>query len=169
MQITAGGVALSSELFSSNGVLRGTDVMVNNDNVFAYYQANAGGGVGTPCIQVWNPAGSGKTIFIDEVIITASDIGIAQWGFTSTQFASAPNQWISMKNGLTLGSGQVDTFDGTPAATSYVGAAYLAANGNFIVPLPFPMMISPGKGVVVRWSSTTTAFQVAFSGREFTN
>ena len=171
MQLGASNVGLSSELFSANKVLRGTDVMVNSDNVFAGY-TNASGGVGTtPCVSIYNPIGSGITLLIDRIEFMTTQVCNVSIGMTSTLLSLPSGAWTSQKSGLTVGTCQPVKDTATPASTGYFGTYTLTANQLVIVEPPFPFLCAPGKGVLIIATNITlaTALFGNFYGREFTN
>lgn len=169
MQINNAAVGFSSELYSANKVLRGTDVMVDTGQVFSGGVVNVSAVGGQLTNQLINPVGSGKLLFIDSVEVMLTVAGSGGISFTGVAAPTGVSNCVSQKDGLVFGSAQTRLDSVAPGAFNSVGSFGGPAFTRNVIEFPFPLECSPGKGVNVVNDTIAGAFIMVtiFHTREF--
>lgn len=104
-------------------------------------------------VQVWNPVGSGKRLFVEQIGISLSVGGAAGFGVASAQLATLYGGSPQKKNGSGAGAYQnrTDVPAALAAPSSNVGSILVPANDTRIYRFAEPLQIEPGNGFFV-WS-----------------
>lgn len=166
MQVSQGGTSLSSELFSANGVLRGSDIMSYNNNVFGGF-ASMTSAVNYPAVQLSNTT-AGKIILVDEVRFNSTVDDLIMLTLNAAELSTLDHLWRSVKDGVTAGTGRIMKQDITLGAGNQM--AYLAVKGytTYTFHPAFPFIISNGGTLTLNGSVNPSTLTVSFIGREFT-
>jgi hypothetical protein len=105
--------------------------------------------------QIYNPAGSGRNIVVDAILITANAAAPVSLARTSTQLA---NNSINPAQNLLIGSAsatvallKVESLASLPYATTTLVSAFVQANNgqDLTTLLRRPIVIQPGQGLVM--------------------
>lgn len=167
MNLSQGGTSLSSELYSANGVLRGADVMADAGTAFRRGYQKTGGVGNNQLIQLHNPNGSNKIVFVDEITVYLGAVGGIYVFADTVQAANLEGAWYNMKANFPQGSAQVRYDDGL-AWTAYKQIVFQTAGNDIItVPLEMPFVLTAGYSLSVLGIPLATALGVNFAGREF--
>lgn len=169
MELSPGLVQVQSQLYSEDGVLRNADTITNDANTFSKGMSRVAAATKFAAIQIINPAGSGITAFIDQVIIGSginTNVGILT---SDTAFANNPQNVDCLRAGQTDGSCEVDYND---QAVSQNGEWLNVLTGAYRgIPYIFdtPIQLDEGKGIAVLQTSAANWLAVTYILREFTN
>lgn len=104
-------------------------------------------------IQLWNPAGSGKNLILNQIQI-GSNVGTQYaFGFLSapltTDFTSTGLG--NKRQGASGGAAMLKTqFNATPLMTTVLHMGYLLASANYLIPIKGAFVILPNSGMTVQ-------------------
>lgn len=147
----------------------GYDALTNNN--FCHAGAATQGAVASEFshIQILNPAGSGKILYVDNLMASvgaASHIDLLRYDTALTTAVAAR----SLKIGGAAGIGQVRT----QTFTTLVGTGDLIAQIRMAADAPFdifkyqsPIIIAPGEGIVARCRLANTGLSINGIWREY--
>jgi hypothetical protein len=168
MQLGTGVVGLGSELYSANGVVRGTDTTVNANGVFLGVITQAGAAGFGPSVEIRNPAGTGKIIFIDAINLY-NTVATVITGYTdATPLTPFAGYCKSCKLGGADGVGALYSDNIVGAASILLGRWYVPANTLLQIPLAFPIEMVAGTAYTLACSSVLGNLTANFYTREFT-
>jgi hypothetical protein len=165
MEVNSGGVGLTSELYSANRVLRGSDVMVNNNNVFGGFNQSTSV-ANYPTVQLSNTQ-AGKIILVDSLIIGAAQNDLIMLTLNAAELSTFKGVWRSLKDGVSPGTGRLLSQDITLGTGNQVAYFYARQYESLIITPPFPFIISNGGTLTVNGSTNPGTILVTFNGREF--
>lgn len=149
----------------------------NGDASTAASIAYEGGGKAQPvsgkytAIQLWNPAGSGKTGVVDLMTVSPSSGQAAGWDFTATALTGSAFYEHNKRNGL-LGLPSPSLLIRTQQLTASVINGGFPIGGttigtNAVIPFTAPLMIEEGYGLVVQTEAVTVTLKAYFQWREY--
>lgn len=133
--------------------------------------ADVPGAAGSGRVQVWNPAGSGRLVFVTAVTLgssVADSWGL--WTTTSQLGTAAPN---APQNHDSSGAGPVAALlrtDNTGVALAGVKtyrAGYVQASADRVVVLPRPLLLRPGVGAVAYLNNVAASLRASFEFEEW--
>lgn len=116
--------------------------------------------------QLFNPSGSGITVILDRVIVSATAAGTLSISNTSTQLSGGSSAGA---NNLLGGAGSQATRKYEISAGSVSTAALVlpvAANSPLELPFPFPILIEENDSLFIRPAATNRGMNVSFFWRE---
>jgi hypothetical protein len=166
MQVNSGGVGLNSILFSSDKVLRGSDVMSNNNNVFAGF-ASITAAVNFPAIQLANVT-AGTIVLVDEIHFGSTVANQVMLTLNAAALSTLDHVWRSVKDGSTAGTAQILKQDITLGAGNQMDYVYTQASQTMIYKPSFPFILTNGGTLTVNGSISPGNITVGFIGRQFT-
>lgn len=117
--------------------------------------------------QLWNPAGSGKNIVIEQIQISSPAggfAGVAFWNLPITNLVAANGgSGTSKKNGIgtSVGQRRTEHTGVVPYAPNLFSTA-LAAGVNFDRKFNEPVLLTPGMGLCIFHGSTATEIAVGY-------
>jgi hypothetical protein len=166
MQISNAAVGFSSQLYSSAGVIRGSDVMSNSNLVFVG-STDAVGGAGGPTCQIVNPAGSGKKVFVDGFDFYQSANGSVLLFGNAAQAATSNGLVVGLNlngtNGVTQRKSDTVNVAGGGRLLAYAGLAFQQVQ----VRLPFPIVLEEADTLSLLGAAAGTILSCNWFVREF--
>lgn len=126
-------------------------------------------GVSAMIVQVWNPLGSGKNLFIQtaRVALSVAD----SWGFQTCE-AQMPTALAIGRNLNKLGQASValtrsDTTGAARTNEIKFGDGFLAANADALVEFRRPVLVPPGTGFGIFTNTPATTIRSAIEWEEW--
>ena len=166
MRLQGGGSQDFNQLISDAAQFR------NND--FASSQGLAYMGVtsmvATPTfisiVQIFNPAGSGKTVIVDGILVSNTTTGAIALFFYDAALASLTGVWKNMlRAGAASNTEMRKQAIGGALGTDFAAVENLA-NSNFLIPFEYPAILEPGEGIIASQGVVNTTMSATFWGRE---
>lgn len=116
--------------------------------------------------QIWNPVGSGKNIFIEQISIALGSTGTADFGFSNTQLANLSSVATNKTSGGTGSTAQLrySNAASTPAFSIVASFTTAANSTSQLYKFTEPLLIKPGYGLNV---NTYTIGQATWFNSEF--
>ena len=104
-------------------------------------------------VQLWNPAGSGKTLILDALLVASTNANQLSVGLYNAMAASAGGSIYNVNPDSAAATVGLAKSQNDPLAliTRYYGSAYVAGNSqvDFTALLKRPLVITPGWGLVI--------------------
>jgi len=142
---------------------------VLDGNAYHTAASQAGGGAGSATIQLWNPAGSGKLVYVNSAVIglSAND----QYGFATTTTAG-PTLVDQVRSLDVSGADGVSQCRSSNDATVYaisrtLRLGYGLANVDTPIAFPRPVLLRPGTGLRFLAVAAATALRGGFDLEEW--
>jgi hypothetical protein len=108
--------------------------------------------------QLWNPAGSGKNLFLETFNLSSPTAGTLIAGRFAAQYGSASTAVVNKYFGGAAGVGiQRYTNNAVPQITEYAASYSVAANVAVPVELREPILIPPGQGFIASHNMVNAA------------
>lgn len=121
-----------------------------------------------PTCQIYNPAGSGKNIYLQAV--RAGALNADSWGVRTTTTQHAVDQG----NGKNLDVTAPDSVarvrcdnNPTPAAARFMSSGYVSASSDVVIVFPRPILVRPGHGVDFYVNANPNTIRAAFEWEEW--
>jgi hypothetical protein len=128
---------------------------------FAYGAKNTTVGGNHPFIQLWNPPGSGKNIFVKSGLFSCSTASFIGLGPTNAAVGALLGNSKSKHSSGADGVLQVRGLEQVAFVNTFnLTGAYVAASQSVNLQLAEPILIEPGFGLVVGGSDTTNGTQI---------
>ena len=132
--------------------------------------ASAVGGTGNPVIQVWNNAGSGKNIFVTEVLIGSSSADL--WGISTNNNAlntvSASQPWNMNRGGpLSVATLRQDSAAQALTGVNQVAIGYIPATSDRQIIFRRQPMVRPGEGLIIFVGAATSTLRATIEYEEW--
>lgn len=119
-----------------------------------------------PNVQLWNPAGSGVNLFVEEISFTAGASPDAYLiGFANTSLSTMGGAQQAKRSAGVAVKGEVRFQDSIALATFNAAAGYtytVDSVGSKVFGLKTPLMVSPGNGLVVTGKTLAAAMGIGF-------
>ena len=119
-------------------------------------------------IELWNPAGSGKNLFVQA--IRAGAASADSWGVQTTdlQFATAGSTPSNLDRSGPAAVALMRTGDASTATNPRGhGAGYLAASTDVVIMFQRPLLVRPGFGALVYVNSAANTLRATFEWEEW--
>lgn len=156
-----------NQLFSSDGVIRNADTIVNDGNAFTGVSTNGGSVATSNPMQLFNPVGSGVTIFVDSLLVGSTlsqDLTVA---LDTEELTLNIGAWVNNKSTGAVGKGRLRTKQGTlPTARPILLVNVSGINDVPVIP-KMPWELPEGHGLTVTTPANDDSVHVNFFGREF--
>lgn len=111
------------------------------------------GANGRPLSQIWNPAGTGRRIIIDALVVACDIQNEMFWGQTATRLTTVPASRIAAAQGMavpsTVAEAWVQEMVGYPADTVIAGGLMVQPWSSVRVRFERPFVVQPGNGFIV--------------------
>jgi hypothetical protein len=120
------------------------------------------------CVEVWNPVGSGKNLFIDEV--RAGALNADSWGIQTSDFqlATAGNTPSNLDRSGAASVALMRTGDAsTMTSVKGMGAGYIQASADTVFQLRRPIMVRPGFGCGFYLNGAANTVRATFEWEEW--
>lgn len=108
-------------------------------------------------VELSNPAGSGKNIYVESLLVSSGVSGAYWVTPTATQLANLITNPASKKAGAAASSMQLRTENLAARITSAFMSSFITANQPNVINFREPVMIPPGFGLVVCQNTIATA------------
>jgi len=119
-------------------------------------------------VQVWNPAGSGRNIFVQAVRVGATTADA--WSLATTDFQLAGGGIVPANldraGANSIASVRTGDASGITNSRGY-GAGYMAANTDVVLVFPRPILIRPGFGIVIAGNAASNTVRATFEWEEW--
>lgn len=168
MKIGGGGSEDVNLLQSDNVTLRNLDAVTSNGFAFIF-----GGWLDSTAgeyshVQVMNPTGSGKVVFIDQYSIASAANSQVRTGFFDTELTTDLGAFVNKLAGGSAASAHLRIQrDSSALGTSYQ-TVWLLQYSTFPFMLTPPVELAAGKGFILELTTANTAGICSFQIREYT-
>lgn len=128
------------------------------------------GAAGAPIVQLFNPAASGKNLFVQE--IRAGALNADAWGVktTSTQLPLAfagGAQNVDRSGPAPVGLMRGDSAGTAEASLFFYTSGYMQASSDVLIVLPRPILVRPGFGIDFYVNSAANTIRANFEWEEW--
>ncbi len=149
------GVLVAGEFDYRDDRITGTVEVISGEKARVIAGNSFSGSMGTSAdpsfpamVQIYNPAGSGKNVFVNRIIIGGSAAGEWIVSSTATQLATLVGVFPNKKMG-----GAASVSERRREARAALGSTifdfYCTLNVPFDIAMAEPLMVTPGNGIVV--------------------
>ena len=131
--------------------------------------SQGGGGLPTR-VQLQNPVGSGKNIWVSAMTVGLSASEAVGVTLTDTLFAQSNGSAalnLNPAGPAPVALLRYDDFNVAITAGRNIRLGYCTANQDRVILFPNPVMIPPGKGMYVVGANSTTVLRVSFEFEEY--
>lgn len=131
---------------------------------------NIAGGTGGPVSQIFNPAGSGKNLFVQAVRIGST--AVETWSVAigpvvmPSIYANLPAN-MDTAGPAAIGVGRYGTTDQIMAGNRVIVSGNIGASQDVVVLFPRPIMLRPGNGAMAYTLSSTTSMRTGWEWEEW--
>lgn len=129
----------------------------------------AGGGLGSPRVQVWNPVGSGKLLYVNgvQVGVSAADGYAVQTSDVAAPTLYGPAVSCDTAGANGLAECRIDNTATVYTALRLLSTGFLAASAETYIQFARPILIRPGRGLHVTPGGTAPTIRCAFDLEEY--
>lgn len=131
--------------------------------------SQAGGGTGGAVAQIFNPGASLKNLYLNSMRLGASAADTWSIFSTSTQAPTLVGAVLNLDRSLASGASATRSGNDATAYAAMVSYAtgYIGASSDLLVEFPRPVLIKPGFGVAVQFSTLATNLRCTFDAEEW--
>lgn len=147
--LVAGSEMIDDRITGEVSVIDGGKGRTAANQAFIGVGAIAGAGA-YPHAQIWNPAGSGKNVFVSQIVLTLNTAAAIGCGLSNVQMATQLQKVKSKRYGGADGVAQFRTEANVAqlGGNQYAFYAYLPANQPVVWKPAEPFMLVPGSGLI---------------------
>lgn len=166
MRLNGGGQSWVEKALSDANAFRNEDFVVDNDGAFWRGITLPGVAVQFSHIQIFNPAASGITLFVDSFISSSSNTSGILFSYFDTELTTDIGAWFSKQRGGSAGAGRIRRENNAAQLGTVISNQRLLANTPFPINLSLPIELAAGEGFLVVSGSVNIDLLVLFTGRE---
>lgn len=165
--IISDGTFVDDRITGEVSVVDGNKARTLSDSVFMGRVAAAGVAAQTTHCQLWNPAGSGKNIVVQQFSGSTGALDSILFCFTTTQLLNTYGTGKSKKNGVTASTGILKYENlAAPLPTDFLQLSTAANVTTQPYKFTEPLIITPGNGVVAKNGSVNVSLSLSIEWSE---
>ena len=163
-----GHIVLEAGEFFDNRVTGTVDIVDGGKNrtlagqtfVMAASNGPAAGQYGVQ--ELWNPAGSGKNVIVEQIQVSSAAASNILCGWTGTRVGAGAAGILSKKAGGANSSAAATflSLAALPGTFNYLTTCNVQANGTILLPFKEPIVIPPGFGLIIANSTASNSLQM---------
>lgn len=169
-----GEVTSEPKLTQSTAAPVGLDALVDNGFCFCGNVERAAVAAEYPHLQLFNPAANTKTLYVDAIVASQGLAGVLALKTYDTALTTlvAASAVINAKMGSSAGTAELRTDSLAAQVTdsniqNNIQALVCAAEAPQYFVLPYPIILQPGKGIVVLPAAVNQSLYASFRWREY--
>ena len=166
MRINSGGSTDINLLQSDAAQFRNRDFVVNNLGAFAGWHQIGATAAEYQHVGLYNPVGSGITIFVDQLSAFGSVDSQIFIRFSATELTSFSATWRNKRANQAAGAGRLSNqSNAIQLGTTWIEFAVLASQ-SYTVSFASPFQLDAGQGIILQHDTVNRFLSAAFYGRE---
>lgn len=142
----------------------GKDRTLAGITYFGYQSCTVGTAGNHPFVQLLNPAGSGKNVYVKSLVLSSTSVSFVGVSPANVALTNLARQVKPKRQSMPDGVTQVRYVDQAGYLSTYnFTGAYLAANSSIVIPLQEPLLLEPGYGIGAGGSDTTVGASITLA------